>query len=99
MPDGEAEEAPLLGHQKGRPRVGVRKYLTENIRVRNAWLPLLICCFVTGLIDGGSYNAWQVFMGMQTGLSVRSELGQVIVTFLREHCIPGLEYRRPTNWQ
>ena len=73
MPDREAEEAPLLVHQKGRLSIGARKYLTQDIRVRNAWIPLLICCFVTGLIDGGSYNAWQVFMGMQTGLSVRSE--------------------------
>ncbi|KAG6993955.1 hypothetical protein G7Y79_00049g085150 [Physcia stellaris] len=67
MEDGASESAPLLGG-KGRPsRARARAYLTEKVRVKNAYIPLLICCFLTGLIDAASYSAWSVFMGMQTG--------------------------------
>ena len=67
MEDGATEEAPLLGQKAGDRSVRARHYLNEKIRVDNAYIPLLVCCFLTGLIDAGSYNAWQVFMGMQTG--------------------------------
>ncbi|EME47384.1 hypothetical protein DOTSEDRAFT_123052 [Dothistroma septosporum NZE10] len=33
-------------------------------------LPLLACCFVTGLIDAASFSNWGVFVGMQTGNTV-----------------------------
>ena len=66
MESAAAESAPLLG-QKTRPRGRARRYLTENICIDNAYIPLLVCCFLTGLIDAGSYSAWSVFMGMQTG--------------------------------
>ena len=46
----------------------VRQYLAANISTRHADLPLLACCFVTGIIDAGAYNAWGTFMGMQTGM-------------------------------
>lgn len=67
MEDGATESAPLLGGKERSSRARARAYLTEKIRVNNAYIPLLICCFLTGLIDAGSYNAWSVFMGMQTG--------------------------------
>ena len=62
-----AEQTPLLGQKKTRPSGRARRYLTQNIRIDNAYIPLLVCCFLTGLIDAGSYSAWSVFMGMQTG--------------------------------
>ena len=69
MQHAETENIPLLGQRRQGLSKGARRYLTENIRVEYASLPLLVCCFVTGLIDAGSYNAWSVFMGMQTGIS------------------------------
>lgn len=69
MRDGEAEAegAPLLGQKQS--ATTARRYLAENIRLDYAYLPLLVCCFLTGLIDAASYNAWTVFMGMQTGMA------------------------------
>ncbi|KAL8689742.1 MAG: hypothetical protein Q9218_004657 [Villophora microphyllina] len=70
MHDGDVENTPLLGNKQPKSRRQVRRYFTENIDVHYAPLPLLVCCFLTGLIDAGSYNAWSVFMGMQTGNTI-----------------------------
>ncbi|KAI4099951.1 MAG: hypothetical protein L6R37_005747 [Teloschistes peruensis] len=70
MRDGDTETAPLLGNKQHKPKRQLRSFLTENVDVHYAPLPLLVCCFLTGLIDAGSYNAWSVFMGMQTGNTV-----------------------------
>ena len=67
MDSAAAESAPLLSQKKTRPSGRARRYLTESICIDNASIPLLVCCFLTGLIDAGSYSAWSVFMGMQTG--------------------------------
>ena len=67
MPLSTDEYTPLMAdgqHQKS-PRC--RRYLTATIDTHHADLPLLACCFVTGIIDAGAYNAWGTFMGMQTG--------------------------------
>jgi len=69
MQSPDEEVTPLLGLKQRNWRGRARKYFSQNIRVQNAYLPLLVCCFITGLIDAGSYNAWHVFMGMQTGKS------------------------------
>ncbi|KAL8798683.1 MAG: hypothetical protein Q9182_006469 [Xanthomendoza sp. 2 TL-2023] len=53
------------GQPRGSKRL--RRYLTAPIDTHHADLPLLACCFVTGIIDAGAYNAWGTFMGMQTG--------------------------------
>ncbi|KAI4222215.1 MAG: hypothetical protein L6R36_006315 [Xanthoria steineri] len=53
----------------------VRRYLAANVSTRHADLPLLACCFVTGIIDAGAYNAWGTFMGMQTGNTIFLALG------------------------
>ena len=66
----QMETVPLLGQRRQAVGRSARRYLLENVRVESASVPLLVCCFVTGLIDAGSYNAWSVFMGMQTGISV-----------------------------
>ncbi|KAL8787700.1 MAG: hypothetical protein Q9195_007656 [Heterodermia aff. obscurata] len=75
MDSSAAESTPLLGQKKTRPSGRARQYLTQNIRVDNAYIPLLACCFLTGLIDAGSYSAWSVFMGMQTGNTIFLALG------------------------
>ena len=88
--DAEAEDAPLLGQKQS--ATTARRYLTKNIRVDYAYLPLLVCCFLTGLIDAASYNAWTVFMGMQTGMALCQP--RIQLTFMaRKHHLPGLEHR------
>lgn len=67
MQSPNAEEVPLLGFKQRDWRGRARQFFSQDIRVQNAYLPLLVCCFITGLIDAGSYNAWKVFISMQTG--------------------------------
>ncbi|KAL8739090.1 MAG: hypothetical protein Q9181_000201 [Wetmoreana brouardii] len=61
----------------GRPHSSkqLRQYLAAPINTHHADLPLLACCFVTGIIDAGAYNAWGTFMGMQTGNTIFLALG------------------------
>ncbi|KAL6714342.1 hypothetical protein ACLMJK_007765 [Lecanora helva] len=61
---------PLLGTKPWSRGHEARRFLMEEVNVKNAYVPLLVCCFTTGLIDAGCYNAWSVFMGMQTGNTI-----------------------------
>ncbi|KAI4225117.1 MAG: hypothetical protein LQ349_007117 [Xanthoria aureola] len=70
MHDAETETAPLLGPKGQASRKGVRRYLIERVDLRYAPLPLLVCCFLIGLVDAASYNTWRVFMSMQTGNTI-----------------------------
>jgi len=62
-----SETTPLLGREQAPTMVQMRKHLSSSISLKHADLPLLVCCYVTGLIDAGAFNAWGIFMGMQTG--------------------------------
>lgn len=62
MQNGDIERAPLLANAQDQPKSRARSFLSETIKVQNAYLQLLICCFTTGFIDAASYNAWSVFM-------------------------------------
>ncbi|KAL8913364.1 MAG: hypothetical protein Q9171_001841 [Xanthocarpia ochracea] len=64
MADGQHQKSPRF-----------HPYLTATIDTHHADLPLLACCFVTGIIDAGAYNAWGTFMGMQTGNTIFLALG------------------------
>lgn len=45
------------------------KYLLVELDPRRADIVLIICGFVSGLVDGLSFNAWGSFSSMQTGSS------------------------------
>jgi hypothetical protein len=34
------------------------KHFSEEVDTAAGYIPLLICCFVTGLTDGTLYNGW-----------------------------------------
>jgi len=61
------ETTPLLGRQQPFAMDQLRKLMSSSISLKHADLPLLVSCYVTGLIDAGAFNAWGIFMGMQTG--------------------------------
>lgn len=61
------ESTPLVAQWSNSNGKHLRKHLLAPVNLHHADLPLLACCFVTGLIDAGAYNAWGTFMGMQTG--------------------------------
>jgi hypothetical protein len=59
-------ELEALGHRPARSIRGPG-YLQENIDTFLTSIPILVCCFTSGLIDAGVFNAWSVFASMQTG--------------------------------
>lgn len=53
--EGRSEQDSESGQpMKSRPSATER--LLENVDIRLAYLPLLVCCFITGLTDGTIYN-------------------------------------------
>ncbi|KAK1829428.1 hypothetical protein QBC39DRAFT_356551 [Podospora conica] len=72
------EESPLLGHRKRTtPALAsrLRKHLTEDVSRDWADLVLILCYFVTGLLDSSSISVWGSFVSMQTGNTVYLGLG------------------------
>ncbi|KAI1306838.1 DUF1275 domain protein [Xylaria venustula] len=86
MPDEEKGAPPNLGNDspgnssseqlsetKAKPSFLSR--FTDDLDPRLVYLPLLVCCFATGLTDGTLYNAYGTFVSMQTGNTVFVALG------------------------
>lgn len=46
----------------------LRKYLFSSVETKWADIPLIICCYIGGVVDGLSYNYWGNFTNMQTGM-------------------------------
>ncbi|TWU73117.1 hypothetical protein ED733_000370 [Metarhizium rileyi] len=53
----------------------VVKKLYQHVDLELAYLPMLACCFVSGLTDGTIYNAYGTFVSMQTGNTIFLALG------------------------
>ncbi|PYH47844.1 YoaK family protein [Aspergillus saccharolyticus JOP 1030-1] len=53
----------------------IARHLQADIDLAYADLPLIVCGFVSGLVDGLSFNAWGSFSSMQTGNTVFIALG------------------------
>ncbi|KAI2613129.1 uncharacterized protein GGS25DRAFT_478628 [Hypoxylon fragiforme] len=51
------------------------RQLSEEVDTNIGSLPLIACCFATGLTDGTLYNAYGTFVSMQTGNTVFVALG------------------------
>ncbi|GAB0134284.1 hypothetical protein EsDP_00002662 [Epichloe bromicola] len=49
--------------------------LSEHVDLEHAYVPLLACCFVSGLTDGTIYHAYGTFVSMQTGNTIFVALG------------------------
>ncbi|KAF2446532.1 hypothetical protein P171DRAFT_357602 [Karstenula rhodostoma CBS 690.94] len=50
-------------------------HFSEKVETKDGYLPLLLCCFATGLTDGTVYNAYGTFVSMQTGNTIFLALG------------------------
>jgi len=46
----------------------ISQYLLVELDSRRADITLIVCGFVSGLVDGLSFNAWGSFSSMQTGV-------------------------------
>ncbi|KAJ5669190.1 hypothetical protein N7462_010260 [Penicillium macrosclerotiorum] len=53
----------------------ILQYFCVELDARRAYVALVICGFVSGLVDGLSFNAWGSFSSMQTGNTVFIALG------------------------
>ncbi|KAI1393239.1 uncharacterized protein F4822DRAFT_384030 [Hypoxylon trugodes] len=78
MPEEKLE--PSQGYSSGpiEPRSYGRHLLerfSEKVDSTVGAVPLLACCFATGLTDGTLYNAYGTFVSMQTGNTVFVALG------------------------
>jgi len=51
------------------------QYLRTDISLDHADVPVIACCFVSGLCDSSAYNAWTCFVSMQTGNTIFLALG------------------------
>ncbi|KAF9733575.1 hypothetical protein PMIN06_002814 [Paraphaeosphaeria minitans] len=50
-------------------------HLSETMETKAGYVPVLACCFATGLTDGTVYNAYGTFVSMQTGNTIFVALG------------------------
>ncbi|KAF2971076.1 hypothetical protein GQX73_g2495 [Xylaria multiplex] len=60
---------------EAKPRPSFLSKFSDDLDPRIVYLPLLVCCFATGLTDGTLYNAYGTFVSMQTGNTVFVALG------------------------
>lgn len=45
---------------------GMKKDITKD----HTDIPIIACCFASGLCDSSAFNAWNTFVSMQTGESL-----------------------------
>ncbi|KAJ5045247.1 hypothetical protein NUH16_002059 [Penicillium rubens] len=56
-------------------RSTISRHFRADIDTKHTDIPLIICGFVGGLVDGLSFNAWGSFSSMQTGNTIFLALG------------------------
>jgi uncharacterized membrane protein YoaK (UPF0700 family) len=63
--DKSSEDIENSSHSPVPPK---SPYLQQEINTFLTSIPILLCCFTSGLIDSNVFNAWGVFASMQTGI-------------------------------
>lgn len=53
----------------------LKTHLKATVATARADIPLLACCFISGLCDSSAYNAYSCFVSMQTGNTIFLALG------------------------
>lgn len=68
LPTTENASTPSGSATKSTSHWGsAKRYLQSEIAIQHADIPIIACCFVSGLCDSSAYNAWSCFVSMQTG--------------------------------
>ncbi|KAK3707534.1 hypothetical protein LTR37_012029 [Vermiconidia calcicola] len=70
----------------------LKRYLNADIETRWADLILVVCFFISGLIDAGAYNAYGCFSSMQRGSSSESPPGDNDPSSLMLPADPGFPW-------
>jgi hypothetical protein len=73
-----SNHTPMLQRKEISASAKVKDYLAAEVDTRWAELILIVCFFISGMIDAGAYNAYECFVSMQ----VRSSLKLVSSTAL-----------------
>ncbi|KAK8030377.1 hypothetical protein PG990_000111 [Apiospora arundinis] len=73
--DFESQLGYDTGSERDRLAAKVRGFLDEELSTTSGYIPLLVCCFVTGVVDGTLYNEYGTFVSMQTGNTIFVALG------------------------
>lgn len=60
---------------KPHSKTSIRTYLLTSVHLPLAYIPLLICSFLVGLLDSSAFNAFNTFVSMQTGNTIFLALG------------------------
>ena len=62
-------ENNALGVVETSKRSCLINYSRQDVRAKHGDIVLLLCSFLSGLCDSGTFNAWSCFVCMQTGSS------------------------------
>lgn len=54
---------------------GVSRYMKNEVTMRHVDIIMVICCFVSGLLDSSVFDVYGTFVGMQTGNTIFVGLG------------------------
>jgi hypothetical protein len=65
---GAEPPPPPSGSEHNDEVVKPTPYHRRTIRNYMTSIPILLCCFTSGLVDSAVFNAWGVFATMQTGM-------------------------------
>jgi len=73
-----------------------KSYLTADISTRWADLVLMVCFFVSGLVDSGAYNAYSCFVSMQVSRDSQTKCTHAVQ---KKKELPILTKPQPQNRQ
>lgn len=75
-------------------------HLKAEVSLDHADVPIIACCYVSGLCDSSSFNAWGCFVSMQTGTSLFSPFAAERTTtdcVPRKYHLPRPQCLQPTS--
>ncbi|KAI9761496.1 MAG: hypothetical protein M4579_001006 [Chaenotheca gracillima] len=75
--EGEGPKQDPLPQYRGnrREKSRLKAYVKAEIKLTHTDIPTLSCCFISGLIDSAVFNAFGIFVSMQTGNTIITGLG------------------------
>lgn len=67
----QGQTTPDIDTKKDPPQPGTSwlKELKRNISLRHTDIPVIATCFSSGLCDSSTFNAWNTFVSMQSGMA------------------------------
>ncbi|KAL8864391.1 MAG: hypothetical protein Q9174_007372, partial [Haloplaca sp. 1 TL-2023] len=74
----ERNEPDLEDHDLSQKPIAANSFVTyfsTNIKTAHTDILMLLCCFISGLVDSTIYNAYGTFVSMQTGNTIFVGLG------------------------